>query len=274
MQLGYHDSSHLADATPLEFKHVSVSYDAEVVAGGNTSHLALSDVSFEAAEGVRLAIVGPNGAGKSTLLKTAAGLVQPGSGQVLMHGNPSHQHTCIAYVPQRSAIDWSFPVTVTDVVMMGRARQIGFFRRPKASDREAVLNSLERVGAADLKDKPIGALSGGQQQRVFIARSLALETHLLLLDEPTNGLDATSQEMVLDLLDDLHAQGVTVIVVTHDLDVAASRFDEVMLLRNSVISHGSPEVVFTSEHLLSAYGGSAIAARHRQLSAPHSEPSP
>jgi manganese/iron transport system ATP-binding protein len=253
LNLGYHDGAHRTGAPPLEFRGVWARYGRESSDG---SEDALQEVSFIAEEGARIAVVGPNGAGKSTLLKVAAGLIPATKGEVLMYGQPLAQHSCIAYVPQRNQIDWTFPVTVEDVVMMGRARQIGFFRRPRQADREAVMTSLERVGAADLARQPIGALSGGQQQRVFIARSLALETHLLLLDEPTAGLDATSQSMVLDLLDELRAQHVTVVVVTHELDVVTERFDIALLMRRALIANGSPSEVLTGENLLIAYGGS------------------
>lgn len=256
LHLGEHDEAHQEGAPALEFRDVCVRYPhTERGAAG-----ALDDVSFRVEEGCRLAVVGPNGAGKSTLLKAAAGLVETASGEVMMYGHPLASHSCIAYVPQRNQIDWNFPATVREVVMMGRARKIGLFRRAGPADREAVTESLERVGAADLADLPIGALSGGQQQRVFIARSLALETHLLLLDEPTTGLDASSEAQVLGVLDELARQNVTVVTVTHQLDVVRERCDVVILLRGRVLAMGPPERVLTGDNLMAAYGAGSRAA--------------
>ena len=163
-------------------------------------------------------------------------------------------HLCIAYVPQRTQVDWRFPVTVEDVVMMGRVGQIGLLRRPGRGDWAATRAALARVGAAALAHKQIGALSGGQQQRVFLARALAQEAELVLLDEPLNGLDAPSQEAILGLLDDLRRDGVTVLLATHDLDLAAERFDRIMLLNRRIIAFESPTVALRAENLLRAYG--------------------
>ena len=180
-----------------------------------------------------------------------------------MFGSPSDRHNCIAYVPQRNQIDWSFPVTVEDAVMMGRTRKVGLFRRPGASDRAVVRSCLKRVGALELAGKRIGELSGGQQQRVFIARSLALETHLLLLDEPLTGLDVPSQDAIFEILAGLRDDGVTVLVATHDLAIAAERFDRVMLLNRDVVALGEPESVLSPENLLAAYGGQLRQDQHR-----------
>lgn len=172
-----------------------------------------------------------------------------------MYGQGPAGHICIAYVPQRNQIDWSFPVTVEDVVMMGRVGQIGLFRWPRRRDWAVVRHCLERVDATHLAHKQIGELSGGQQQRVFIARALAQEAELLLLDEPLAGLDVPSQEKIFHILDGLRPDGVTVLVATHDLNLAAERFDRVMLLNRRVIAFDRPEKVLTPEHLLAAYGG-------------------
>ena len=215
---------------------------------------ALDKISFQAELGKQIAIIGPNGAGKSTLLKVAAGLLKPDSGSVRMFGYTPDCHICIAYVPQRSEIDWQFPVTVSDVVMMGRTRQIGLMRRPSRQDREIVYTSLERVQMAALANKQIGELSGGQQQRVFIARALALAANLLLMDEPLAGLDMPSQEALLDILDGLRPDKVTVLLATHDLSIAAERFDRVMLLNKQIVALGSSTAVLTTANLAAAYG--------------------
>ena len=254
-RIGYQDSDHKPGTPTLELKHVTVAYTALGSSFAQDLHYALRDLSFRAEVGEQIAIIGPNGAGKSSLLKLIAGIIKPESGQILMFGHPTSQHNCIAYVPQRNQIDWSFPVTVEDVVMMGRTRQIGFFRRARALDKELVKASLKRVAALELAKKQIGELSGGQQQRVFIARALALETHLLLLDEPLSGLDLPSQEAIFEILAGLRDDGVTVLMATHDLNLAAERFDKVMLVNKRIIAFGQPEQVLSTENLLAAYGG-------------------
>jgi ABC-type Mn2+/Zn2+ transport system ATPase subunit len=215
---------------------------------------ALNSVNFQVDEGERIAIVGPNGAGKSTLLKLIAGTLKPSSGTVNVFGHEPDKHICIAYVPQRSQIDWSFPVTVEDVVMMGRVGQIGLFRWPRRRDRVIVQTSLNRVGIAHLSELQIGELSSGQQQRVFLARALAQRADLILLDEPFNGLDLPSHDAILEILDLLHQDGVTVIVSTHDLSLAEETFDRIMLLNKRVVALGSAKDVLTSQNLMQAYG--------------------
>jgi ABC-type Mn2+/Zn2+ transport system ATPase subunit len=216
---------------------------------------ALRDITFQIDGGERVAVVGPNGAGKSTLFKVIAGTLKPERGTIEVFGHDPQQHICIAYVPQRNQIDWSFPVTVEDVVMMGRVGQIGLFRRPSRHDWQTVRASLERVNAGHLRKKQIGELSGGQQQRVFIARALAQQAELLMLDEPFTGLDVPSQEKLFEVLDTLHRDGVTLLVATHDLNLAAEHFDRVMLLNKTIVSYGPPADVLTSQNLLRAYGG-------------------
>lgn len=216
---------------------------------------ALEDVSFRVESGARVAVVGPNGAGKSTLFKVIAGTLEPDAGRIRVFGHEPDRHICIAYVPQRNQIDWSFPVTVADVVMMGRVGQIGLFRRPHSEDWRLVQQSLERVNAGHLAQKQIGELSGGQQQRIFIARALAQEAELLLLDEPFTGLDAPSREIIFGILQSLHADGVTMMVATHDLNLAAESFEQVMLLNRRLVAFGPPQEALTSQNLLHAYGG-------------------
>ncbi len=237
---------HQADSPVLEVSDVTVRYNGT---------LALDGVSFRLTQGEQVAVVGPNGAGKSTLFKVIAGMLHPTHGEVKVYGHGPGGHICIAYVPQRSQVDWSFPVNVADVVMMGRIGKLGLLRWPKARDWDYVRQCLEVVGMADLADRQIGELSGGQQQRVFIARALAQEAELMLMDEPLTGLDVTSQEDIFRILEELRRRHVTVMVATHDLNQAADRFDQVMLLNHRLLGLGRPGEVFTPERLLQAYGG-------------------
>lgn len=255
-KLTYRGTPHQANALTLDMQAVSVAYTSsnDKLGKGETAVYALDKITFQAELGEQIAIIGPNGAGKSTLLKVAAGLLKPDSGSVKMFGYTPDCHICIAYVPQRNEIDWQFPVTVFDVVMMGRTRQIGLMRRPSKQDREIVYTSLERVQMAHLAHKQIGELSGGQQQRVFIARALALEANLLLMDEPFAGLDMPSQEAMLDILYGLRPDKVTVLLATHDLSIAAEQFDRVMLLHKQLVALGPAKAVLTTANLTAAYG--------------------
>jgi ABC-type Mn2+/Zn2+ transport system ATPase subunit len=176
-------------------------------------------------------------------------------GEVNIFGSRPGGHICIAYIPQRSQVDWNFPVTVADVVMMGRSAKLGPFNWPHKKDWDFVNHSLETVELSDLAARQISQLSGGQQQRMFIARALAQEAELMLMDEPLTGLDTPSQEGILKLLDRLKQQRVTVMVATHDLDQAASYFDRILLLNHRLVAFGSPAEVLHTENLLQAYGG-------------------
>lgn len=250
---------HELTAPSVELKNVFVAYAGHgnglTVRHGTSAGYALENLSCQIERGEQVAIVGPNGAGKSTLLKVIVGTVKPSRGEVNVYGHGPQGHICIGYVPQRNQIDWSFPVTVEDVVMMGRVGQIGLFRWPRKRDWELVRESLQRVNALNLAKRQIGELSGGQQQRVFMARALAQEASLLLLDEPLTGLDVPSQEGILEILANLRPDGVTVMVATHDLGMAAARFDRVMLLNRQIVSFGAGTAVLQPEHLLKAYGG-------------------
>lgn len=253
---------HQAGAATLEMENISVAYagasGTETTRSGrvkNGVHYALKNITFEIPGGEQIAVVGPNGAGKSTLFKVIVGTLKPSKGTVHIYGHEPDCHICIAYVPQRSQIDWSFPVTVEDVVMMGRVGQIGLFRWPRRHDREIVRNSLRRVGVSNLAEKQIGELSGGQQQRVFIARAVAQGADLLLLDEPFSGLDIPSHEAILEILESLHTEGVTVMVATHDINLAGEKFDQVMLLNRRIIAYGPGPSILTAENLVAAYGG-------------------
>lgn len=261
-KIAYQGAQHHSDDPAVVCHNVSLSYRS---LGGrpstiDPSQLALKDISFRVAAGEHVAIIGPNGAGKSTLLKLLAGLLVPDKGRITLFGHAPPEHICIAYVSQRTQIDPTFPATVADVVMMGRTRQIGLFRRPGKRDWAIVNRALERVGAAHLAGKQIGELSGGQQQRVFIARALAHDTDLLLLDEPLTGLDLPSQRALFEILDDLRPDGVTVLLATHNLDVAADHFEQVMVLNGQIIAYGPAAAVLTTDSLLAAYGGRAVTS--------------
>jgi ABC-type Mn2+/Zn2+ transport system ATPase subunit len=235
----------------LDISGLTVAYDGQQV---------LRDVSLRVAHGQRVAVVGPNGAGKSTLFKALVGLLPVKAGRVSIAGRPPGDHDePVAYVPQREEIDWLFPVTVRDVVMMGRYGRLGWLRRPRARDRDAVARSLAQLDLTELVERPIAELSGGQQQRVFLARALAQEPHVLLLDEPFTGVDAGVKEGLLEVLDDLRPQSVTVLVSTHDLELAATRFDLVLLLKHHVIAYGPAADVFVPHHISQAFGGQAMA---------------
>jgi ABC-type Mn2+/Zn2+ transport system ATPase subunit len=229
------------------------------VSAGYNGQRVLQDLTFEVAHGGQVAVVGPNGAGKSTLFKVLVGLLPLRSGKILIHGLPLGDHTdCVAYVPQRSEVDWRFPVTVTDVVMMGRYNRQGWFRRTDRDDRVAVQRALEQMNIADLARRPIGDLSGGQQQRVFLARALAQEPHILLMDEPFTGVDSSTQETTLSLLAQLKQQKVTVLVTTHDLGMAAERFEEVLLLNKQVIAYGPAQEVLSTAVIQQTFGGRVL----------------
>lgn len=251
--------THSRPPAHLQVNHISVTYN-------HSPRPALDDVTFSVPEGMRVAVVGPNGAGKSTLFKAFVGLLPLQGGGILIHDVPFGAHQeCIAYVPQREEVDWRFPVTVGDVVMMGRYGLLGWLKRPGKPDREIVTRCLKQMGIASLAARPIGELSGGQQQRVFLARALVQEPHILLMDEPFTGIDVTTQEATLALLDKLQAQSVTLIVSTHDLNLAASHFDRVLLLNRRVIAYGTPLQVLTSENLTRAFGAHAVLIQDKMI---------
>jgi len=227
----------------LIVENLTVSYDGS---------LALDSVSLSINAGERVAVVGPNGAGKSTLFKAMVGLLRPKSGSVRTHG------AALGYVTQRSVVDWSFPVTVHDVVMMGRIGKMGWLRWQRPRDRDIVRRALAQVGMLELANRQIGELSGGQQQRVFIARALAQEATILLMDEPFAGVDTPSQEAILEILDRLRERGVTVLVSTHDLTLAVERFDRLALVNRRLIAYGPARQTITPETLAAAYGGKAL----------------
>jgi manganese/zinc/iron transport system ATP- binding protein len=216
----------------------------------------LWDVDLAVPAGVLMAIVGPNGAGKTTLIKAILGLMQPAAGQVLIHGRPyTQQRQIVGYVPQRGSVDWDFPTTVLDVVMMGRYGALGWLRRPGRHERTLALEALEKVGMHAFADRQISQLSGGQQQRVFLARALVQDAQLYFMDEPFQGVDATTERAIVILLQSLRAAGKTVVVVHHDLQTVPEYFDWVTLLNVRRIASGPVAEVFTEHNLRLAYGG-------------------
>ena len=246
----------------IELNHVAVSFQ---------DLLVLDDVSLEVPAGSFLALIGPNGAGKTTLLQVILGLVRPTVGSVKVFGrspaNLEGERRRIGYVPQVMSVDLDFPVSVAEVVMMGRYGRMGLFRRPSAPDRAAALEAMKRVGIADLADRPIRRLSGGQRQRAFLARALANQPDLLLLDEPTTGVDVASSEGLYELLRVLHAGGITMLVVSHDVGVVASYVEGVVCINRRLVAHGRPAEVLGSEELASMYGCDAMFFHHGRV--PH-----
>ncbi len=232
---------------------------ARGVTAGYDGRTALFDVSLTVRPGSLLAVIGPNGAGKSTLLKLIAGLIKPWSGSLsVLGGPPGSAARGIAYLPQAEAVDWEFPVTVGDVVMMGRYARLGLGREPREPDRRRVRVALETVGMARAVDRQIGALSGGQRRRVFLARALAAEPELYLLDEPVTGVDARTQEELMDVLEAEARRGKTVIATTHDLICAAQRFHEAAFLNGRLVAQGPANLVLDQRLLSETYGGHVL----------------
>lgn len=234
----------------VRLEHVTAAYGRRV---------ALADVSLDVRPGSLLAVIGPNGAGKSTLLKLIAGLIEPESGTIEVLGAPPRVRAHdVAYVPQAEVVDWDFPVTVGEVVIMGRYARLGFGRRPGREDREAVARALATVGMHEHLDRQIGALSGGQRRRVFLARALAADPDLYLLDEPVTGVDATTQEELMDVLEAEARAGKTVIASTHDLICAAQRFHQAAFVNGRIVATGPAELVLDRQLLSDTYGGHVL----------------
>ena len=226
------------------------------VTTGYDDRPALEAVDLAVEPGTLLAIVGPNGAGKSTLLKLMAGILAPWHGRIeILGGPPGGAARRIAYVPQAELVDWAFPVTVGDVVMMGRYPALGPLRRPTKVDRAAVATALAQVGMSEHGNVQIGRLSGGQRRRVFLARALAADPDVYLLDEPVTGVDPTTQEDLMDLLEEEARRGKTVIATTHDLACAAQRFQKVATVNRRIVAHGPASLVLDPNVLAATYGG-------------------
>ncbi len=233
---------------PLTVRNLSVQYRQVT---------ALRALNLDLPPGHLIGIIGPNGAGKSTLLKALLGLI-PASGEPARYGDRllRDQLAHVAYMPQRSQIDWSYPATVWDVVLLGRVRRTGWLRRYSAASHRLAWQALERVEMQAYRDRPIGQLSGGQQQRVFLARSLAQEAQIFCLDEPFTGVDRKTEAALFRILHELAAAGKTVLVVHHDLGEAIAHFDDLVLLNQALIAAGPRPEVLRADALERAYGGS------------------
>jgi ABC-type Mn2+/Zn2+ transport system ATPase subunit len=240
------------DGISIDIENVTVAYHGKV---------ALHSASLQLRAGTICGLVGMNGAGKSTLFKAVMGFVKPVTGRVLINGLPIRlvqKNNLVAYVPQSEEVDWNFPVSVEDVVMMGRYGYMNLLRIPRSPDKRAVRESLERVELSPLRDRQIGELSGGQKKRTFFARALAQQGSILLLDEPFAGVDIKTEKMMIDLLMELRQQGHTILISTHDLSSITTFCDQVVLINRSILAYGDTCEVFTEENLSRTFGG-AIA---------------
>ena len=223
--------------------------------GYSGNRRALSDINLEVAPGECVAVIGPNGAGKSTLFKAIVGLLSFSRGHITIHGLDCHSsHSYVGYVPQRSEIDWSFPVSVYDVVMMGRNRHIGWFRMPGKRDRAIVYDLLEHLSLAGFANRQISELSGGQRRRVFVARALAQGSRVLLMDEPFSGVDQHAETEIFEALDMLRRHDITIMLSTHHLHDADLHFDKVLILNGGMLAYGPPADVLTPQNLREAFG--------------------
>ncbi|GAB4245186.1 MAG: manganese ABC transporter ATP-binding protein MntB [Saprospiraceae bacterium] len=229
----------------ISIKGLSVSYDRKVV---------LANVYLDIEPGNVYGIIGPNGAGKSTLFKAILGLVEANTGVIEFFNDDFKDHRKqIAYVPQRDDIDWDFPATVFDIVLMGRYPYKKLLEPINKADREKAMQALQKLGIENLKDRQVGELSGGQQQRMFIARALCQEASIYLLDEPFVGVDITTEEKIISILKDLAKQGKTLLVVHHDLSTVREYFDKVVLINQRLVAAGDTENTFTEENIAKAY---------------------
>ncbi|MGC6367554.1 MAG: metal ABC transporter ATP-binding protein [Candidatus Marinamargulisbacteria bacterium] len=231
----------------LSIKDLTVAFDKKPI---------LWDIDLDIPKGTLTAIVGPNGAGKSTLLKAALGIITPTAGRVDIFGQPfNRQRSQIAYIPQRNEVDWDFPTTVLDVVLMGTYGDLGWFNRPGKLERDRAMNALEKVSMQPFAERQISQLSGGQQQRVFLARALVQNAAIYIMDEPFVGVDAVTEKAIITLLKDLRNQQKTMIVVHHDLQTIEDYFDWICLLNVRQIAYGKISDTFTEENLRLTYGG-------------------
>ena len=234
----------------LEVEDLNVSYR------GTT---ALEKVSFSASPGEMVGVIGPNGAGKSTLVKAILGLVPIGSGIVRFRSSAIKKQLCsVAYVPQKSQIDWDYPITVWNVVMMARTMHTKWWQSPSLESQQIVKSALERVGMFKWRSRQIGELSGGQQQRVFLARALAQQAELFLFDEPFSGVDKATELIMYDVFDELKQNGKILMVITHDLGLSLTKCDSLLLLNKKIVANGSFKQVITTENLKLAYGGTVL----------------
>ena len=242
-------------ASPVVAEHPALL--VEQLSVGYPGHrYAIRDLSFSVGPGERVAVIGPNGAGKSTLFGAIVGTLQFTAGHISIHGADCRSsHSYVGYVPQQNAIDWSFPVSVFDVVMMGRNRHIGWFRLPGRDDHAIVHDILRRLSLDGLAKRQISELSGGQRRRVFIARALAQDARIMVLDEPFSGIDQHAEREVAESLEILSNHGITILLSTHHLEYAALHFDKVLLLNSEILAYGSPADVLKKGELTRAFGG-------------------
>jgi manganese/zinc/iron transport system ATP- binding protein len=232
---------------PIEVHDMTVAYHRRPV---------LWDIDLRLPEGKLIGVVGPNGAGKSTLIKAMLGLLPLSSGWVRVYGKPyKEMRKLVGYVPQRESVDWDFPVSALDVVLMGRYGRLGWFRRPGRKERARAMEALEQVGLGEFAGRQIRRLSGGQQQRVFLARALCQDAQIYLMDEPFASVDAATEHAIIGILERLREKGRTVIVVHHDLQTVQAYFDWLVLLNMRVIKSGPMDEVFNEENLTKTYGG-------------------
>lgn len=237
-------------AASIDVQNLAVRY--------NNGHLALHDVSFRLESGTICGLIGVNGGGKSTLFKSIMGLVKPQNGEVKLNNFPiskALKQNLVAYVPQSEEVDWQFPVSVYDVVMMGRYGYMNFLRRPNAEDKQKVQQAMERVGVEQLQHRQIGELSGGQKKRVFLARALAQQSPIILLDEPFTGVDVKTENAIVELLQQLRQEGHLILVSTHNLASVPSFCDQVLMVNRTLLAQGVTETTFTSENLERVFGG-------------------
>ncbi len=239
--------------------------DITVERGG---HVALTGITFDIGPGTLMGILGPNGAGKSTLFEAIAGLLPVAHGKLRLSG--TERSGALAYVPQRDSINWRFPATVHDVVMMGRGNSMGWLRRPGRQDKKMVRECLDRVNLWEQRSSMVTQLSGGQRQRVFIARALAQEATILLMDEAFSGVDVAAQEDIVEVLQSLRDEGRIVIISTHDLTNIAERFDRILCINHHMCAFGPPEEAFTPEVLEELYGSHGLEFAHHHVD-PHDQ---
>ena len=243
----------------LEVEHLDVDYRGVV---------AVEDVSFRVFPGQMIGVIGPNGAGKSTLVKAILGLIPVSNGTIKFCNCPIHkQLRSIAYVPQRTQVDWDYPITVQNVAMMARTVSTGWFRKSSRKSKEIVKSALHRVGMWEFRSRQIGELSGGQQQRVFLARALAQQADLFFFDEPFVGIDKTTEDIMFDVFHELRRDGKILILITHDLGETLAQCDSLLLLNKHIIADGSMKEVVTTENLQRAYGNNILFLNRESKSA-------
>ena len=235
------------DEYPIQIHDMTIAYQKKPV---------LWDVELDVPEGKLVGIIGPNGAGKSTMIKAIMELVPKASGWVKIYGKPyGDMRKMIGYVPQRESVDWDFPISALDVVLMGRYGQVGWVRRPGKEDRRLSMEALDKVGMSEFAGRQISQLSGGQQQRVFLARALVQDARIYMMDEPFAGVDASTERAIIEILVALREEGKTILVVHHDLQTVTEYFDWVIMLNMRVVASGPTSEVFTEEKLQKTYGG-------------------